>query len=259
MQIDLNQAHTRLYTYIDKYINSERKAALLNMYEDLGDRVYLAPASSYEHFHNAFPGGYIDHILRVTDFALSVYEMYKASGMDVGDFTEENLVFSALHHDLGKLGFPGENQDRYIVNDSEWHRTKLGQVYKPNTEVPFMLVQDQSLFLLQHYGIALDWVEYFSIKVHDGLYDDTNKPYLIAKSADAKVKSNLPYILHTADHMAAKYEYERWAAAKQTNGGTKPVLLRPVLKPIQTKNNASPAETSDLNKAFDALFGGKVS
>jgi hypothetical protein len=211
MEINLESNYNKLHKfYLETYFDKTRRQQIQNMYEDLGEKLYLAPASSVEHHHNAIPGGYLDHILRVTDYALEVYDMYKRLSLNVSDFVEENLVFVALHHDLGKLGFPGPDNEMYIPNPSDWHRKNLGQVYKKNDKIPFMLIQDQSLYLLQHYGINMSWVEYISIKVHDGLYDDTNKPYYITNSPQSKLISNLPFILHAADLMAAKYEYEQW-------------------------------------------------
>jgi hypothetical protein len=66
------------------------------------------------------------------------------------------------------------------------------------------MVPDLSIWLLQEYNVKMSWTEYQSIKIHDGLYDDANKPYFIARSAQARLKTNLPIILHHADHMASK-------------------------------------------------------
>ena len=43
----------------------------------------------------------------------------KSSGTTKVDFTDEELIFCALHHDLGKLGTKGK--PFYIANPSEWH------------------------------------------------------------------------------------------------------------------------------------------
>jgi len=56
----------------------------------------------------------------------------------------------------------------------------------------------------------MSWNEYQAIKIHDGMYDDSNKPYFVARSAQAKLKTNMAIILHHGDHMAAQIEYERW-------------------------------------------------
>jgi hypothetical protein len=79
-----------------------------------------------------------------------------------------------------------------------------------------MLIQDRSLFLLQQYGISMSEKEYLAIKLHDGLYDDVNKPYYISFNPDSKFRTNIVYILHEADFLASKIEYDRW----KNEGGT---------------------------------------
>jgi hypothetical protein len=56
-----------------------RKDALNKMYDDLEERMVFMPASSMEHFHNAFAGGYVDHILRVMDCALTLHNTWTVS------------------------------------------------------------------------------------------------------------------------------------------------------------------------------------
>ncbi len=70
-------------------------------------------------------------------------------GADVSTYTKEELVFSALNHDLGKMG--DEHNDAYIPQDDQWRRDKLGEDYKFNDRLEFMSVPDRSLHLLiQH-------------------------------------------------------------------------------------------------------------
>jgi hypothetical protein len=83
-------------------------------------------------------------------------------------------------------------------------------MYKHNENIPFTMVPDLSIWLLQKYDVKMSWTEYQAIKIHDGMYDDANKPYFVARSAQAKLKTNLPIILHHGDHMAAQIEFERW-------------------------------------------------
>lgn len=186
---------------------------LMAMYKDLELKVATAPASGNEYYHNSFPGGYLDHILRVLDFSFSIYENWKELGLDVSTFEVSELAFVAIHHDLGKLGFPGDDNDRYIWNESEWHRKNQGKLYDSNPNIPFALVPHLSLYLLQRYGVRLSWNEMLGIMIHDGLYEDENKAYLMSYQHKAKLRSNLPLIVHQADLMASKFEYERWAAA----------------------------------------------
>ena len=47
---------------VDKYIG-DRKNDVNIMLEDLADTYVMAPASGKTWYHNAFPGGYVDHVL----------------------------------------------------------------------------------------------------------------------------------------------------------------------------------------------------
>ena len=228
-----------------------RKDALNRMYDELEDRMVFMPASSMEHFHNAFAGGYVDHVLRVIDCAVTLHDTWTASGADMSGYTREELLFAAMHHDLGKSGFPGDGNEVYQVETSDWHRKNQGKLYKTNANIPFAMVPDLSLWLLQEYGVKVSWNEYQAIKIHDGMYDEANKPYFVARSAQAKLKTNLPVILHHADHMASIIEYERWRNVK---AGT-PVAV--VEKSKATKSNGlkNLAENNpDVATAINDIF-----
>lgn len=187
-----------------------REAELNQMYDALEERMMMMPASGTEYYHNAFAGGYVDHVLRVMDCAETLYEVWKAKGADVSGFTVEELQFAAMHHDLGKAGFPEDGKEVYLPNDSEWHRKNQGKIYKHNPNIPFTLVPDLSIWTLQHFGVTMTWNEFQAIRIHDGMYDEANKAYFVSRSADAKLKTNLPLILHHADHMASVIEYDAW-------------------------------------------------
>ena len=78
-----------------------------------------------------------------------------------------------------------------------------------NKEVPFASVPDRGLFMLQSHGVQYTFNEMLAIQTHDGLYDDANKKYLFAFQPEQKPRTSLPYILHQADLMAARIEFER--------------------------------------------------
>lgn len=184
--------------------DSERTKALLKMYEDYEERVKESPASGKLNFHNAYEGGYLDHVLNVLKCARLMKKLYEHVGGWV-DFTDEELVFVALHHDLGKLGTLDDPY--YVVQDSEWHRKNRLEVFKHNEDAQYMTVSDRSIFILQEYGVTLTQTEYISIKLTDGLFDEANKKYLIQYGAGPHpMRSNLPYIMHWSDHMAARQE-----------------------------------------------------
>jgi len=191
------------YKKLMEYVNADsRSEKLTKMYEDFGNELLVAPASGRTYYHNAFPGGYLDHVLRVTETALHLSSLYKKMGGDV-DFTKEEVVFAALHHDLGKLGNPSEGP-QYVDQDSDWHR-KRGSMYKHNENIQYMKVPDRALYLLQKYGIEITQKEWLGIKLSDGLFDEGTKEYYV-NFVPYGMKTSLPRIIHWADHLSSSVE-----------------------------------------------------
>ena len=192
---------------IEVHITGERKTKLLDFYKEYEERLMMMPAAHKKEYHNAFPGGYVEHVLRVIRCALKQYTLWKEEGADVTTFTIEELVFSAINHDLGKMG--DENEEAYIPQTDKWRRDKLGEDYMFNSKVPFSSVPDRGLYLLQSHGIQYTFNEMLAIQTHDGLYDPANDKYLKGWGVEQKPRTCLPYILHQADLMAARIEFER--------------------------------------------------
>ncbi len=165
-------------------------------------------------------GGYIDHVNRVVRCALKQYELWKEEGADITTFTIEELVFSAINHDLGKMG--SEEQESYIPQTDNWRREKLGEDYMFNNRVPFASVPDRTLFLLQSNNIKYNFNEMVAIQIHDGLYDTANDKYLKGWMPEQKPRTALPFILHQADMVAARIEFEREWLPKFKEGNVKP-------------------------------------
>ena len=190
-----------LMVTIKTYISSPRKEQLLDFYKKYENELVLLPASHKKEYHNAFPGGYIDHVNRVIKIALAVHNQWEEFGADVSTYTLEELVFSAMNHDLGKMG-DGDKEVSYIPQTDNWRKEKLGEDYMFNTKIPFASVPDRGLFLLQSNGIQYTFNEMVAIQTHDGLYDESNKKYLQTYLPEQKPRTCLPYILHQADMMA---------------------------------------------------------
>jgi hypothetical protein len=155
MQLTAEQIHQNwidLEETIKVFIEEPRRSKLLDFYQKYSDRLVLMPASHKKEYHNSFPGGYVDHVLRVIDCALKLNEVWIEMGVDTSTYTKEELVFSALNHDLGKMG--DEENDSYIPQTDQWRKDKLGEDYTFNTKVPFASVPDRGLFMLQSHGIS---------------------------------------------------------------------------------------------------------
>jgi hypothetical protein len=199
----ITQNVNRFYELIDKYIEEPRKDSLKKFYMSIELTLATSPASSKISHHNCFPGGYLDHVIRVTEAALVLNNVWDKFGQKK-DYTVDELVFCAINHDLGKLGT--NDKPFYVPNTEAWQIEKQGVYYKYNTEMPHMRIADRSLFYLQKAGIAVNEKEFLAIKLHDGLYEESNKSYYITYNSDYEIKSNLPYILHQADLMASRVE-----------------------------------------------------
>jgi hypothetical protein len=167
-------------------------------------------------------------------------------GVDTTTYTKEELVFSALNHDLGKMG--DEENESYIPQDDKWRKEKLGEDYKFNDRIPFASVPDRGLFLLQSHGIQYTFNEMLTIQTHDGLYDEANKKYLMTYMPEQKPRTSLPYIVHQADLMAARIEFEReWLPKLNSKSET-------VKSPFKLESNKStPTTQATKNKALGSL------
>lgn len=199
---------------IEKVFTGDRLEKLLIMYSEneLGPHLITAPASGKLHFHSAYIGGYIDHVMNVTKNALKMKKMFQEEGGHV-DFTNEELVFSALHHDLGKLGNSAEPY--YLPQSDKWAQDKKNEYFTHNPKLQYFDVTHRALWLLNQYGITYTEKEMLGIMLADGLYNKANEKYFVSFSEDFQLKTELPYIIHWADHMACRQETSQWKNSKK--------------------------------------------
>ena len=239
-QIELNWK--TLIRLIEDTFDSKRKEKLLEMYNDFQDRMMIAPASGQEHFHNCHPGGYVQHILNIVHYSKEFYKLWKDNGAYVDDYTEEELIFAAIHHDLGKVG--DLEQDHYIPNPSDWHRKNQNKIYINNPDLNFMTAPDRGIWILNQFGITITQNEFIGIKLTDGMYDDGNIQYLKTFANEKKLKSNMAHILHQADMATTRIEYEEWL-----HGNKESITNTKVPK---TKEEQK--QVDNLKNKFDELF-----
>jgi hypothetical protein len=57
---------------IEKYVTGDRKQQFLDFYNSLDERIALLPASHKKAYHNCFPGGYVEHVIRVITAAFKL-------------------------------------------------------------------------------------------------------------------------------------------------------------------------------------------
>ena len=230
----------RYISEIKTCFSKERTDILLPFLDKYKDRLMMMPASVRDWHHSAFAGGYTDHVLRVFDCANQLYKTWEAMGGDISTYTVEEMQFAALFHDLGKMG--QQEGEYYTPNDSQWHIDKLGQVYKFNTDIPAMKIPERTLFLLQEIGVKVTQNEFITIKIHDGLYDESNKFYFMSGQKETRLRTHLPLLMHQADHMAAQIEFELWnnpsnSKPRKPANATKGDKTLRAAKKINTENN----------------------
>ena len=149
--------------------------------EDLGQRLVECPFSTRTEYPGCYTGGLIDMTLRVTS------SMRKINDTLDEKLPTPTLLRVGLLHDLGKVG--DLEQDHFLEQDSDWHREKLGQLYKYNESMPKMGYSHRTLWLLQHYGVALTRDEWEAIYISGGLHLEENRFYAGTKSQLTRILS----------------------------------------------------------------------
>lgn len=156
-------------------------AGLNLLLEELGERLATCPFSVKTDLPGCYPGGLIDMTLKIT-----------ASMRKVNDSLDESVRLSTasilkvgLLHDLGKVG--DNSADHFLDQDSDWHREKLGQLYKYNDDLPKMTYAHRTLYLLQSYGVKLDRDEWEAVSCSGGLHLEENRFYVSSRSALTKI------------------------------------------------------------------------
>jgi hypothetical protein len=201
----LQQNYNRFIDAIKKVFTGDRLDKLLHMYSenDLGVELTMAPASGKLNFHSAYVGGYIDHVINVATNAYRLKKMFETAGGYI-NFTDEELFFAAFHHDLGKLGDGAEPY--YVPQTSEWHQKNKKEYFQINPKLQYFDVTDRAFWLLNQYGIKYTQKEQLGIHMADGLYNDATKKYFISYDENFQLKTELPYLIHWADHMSCRLE-----------------------------------------------------
>ena len=243
----------QLRQLINDTFKGERLDKLNHMYDYFEARMCVAPASGKEHYHNAHVGGYVEHVLHVIDCAVKLKKLWEDSGATI-NFSDEELIFAAMHHDLGKVG--DMENDYYVPQESEWHRKNQGSIFTHNGELQYMTVTDRAIFLLSQFEISMTEWEYVGLRLTDGLYEEANKSYYMTYNPDFSLKSNIAYILHQADSMATHIEHDNWKSVEQQEEIKVQENVENIKKAVNMKETSE--ELSKKSKdLFEELFGDK--
>ena len=249
----IEQNWNKLRNIIKDTFEGERLDNLNKMYDHFEDRMCMAPASGKEHFHYAHVGGYVEHVLHIIDYSKQLKGVWETNGATI-NFTDEELIFAAMHHDLGKVG--DLEHDYYVPNESEWHRKNQGAIYTHNKELQHMTVTDRAIFLLGHFKVPMSEYEYIGLRLTDGMYEEANKAYYISYQPERQLRSNIAYILHQADMMATHIEYDEWKRSQEQEEIRVQSNVENIKKAV-TMEETSEQLTEKSKDLFNELFGDK--
>jgi len=249
----IEQNWNKLRNIIQDTFEGERLDNLNKMYDHFEDRMCMAPASGKEHFHYAHVGGYVEHVLHIIDYSQQLRSVWEKNGATI-NFTDEELIFAAMHHDLGKVG--DLEHDYYVPNESEWHRKNQGAIYTHNKELQHMTVTDRAIFLLGHFKVPMSEYEYIGLRLTDGMYEEANKAYYISYQPERQLRSNIAYILHQADMMATHIEYDEWKRSQEQEEIRVQSNVENIKKAV-TMEETSEQLTEKSKDLFNELFGDK--
>ena len=215
---DILNRWTELMNIINNHFEGQQKENILILFNHFEDRFIDAPASSRPTFHSCFPGGLLDHTVRVIKTALDLKNQFEKMEVNV-TATNEDIVLSAIFHDLGKIG--DLNDPYYIIQTNEWRRDKLNEWYTFNEEVlETMSVTDRSLWLLQYFDIKISPEVWKAIKLSDGMFDDGNVRTFKRPDTNRNI---LHYIIHFADWISTVAEKQHYRQSLNKKNNSRPI------------------------------------
>ncbi len=164
-----------------KYFDTATRLGFMNdeFTAFLGQAFITAPASTNENLHNAFEGGLIDHLLRVTSYAVK----FNNALPEEERVDQDSLIKVSLLHQIGKTNL-------YTPCTSEWHRKNQGKMYEFNEDLVSMRVSDRSAYYALSHGVKLTEEEYQAIIMFDRT-DDKMGEYHNSTLGDLLKMANL--------------------------------------------------------------------
>lgn len=146
----------------DDHINS--------LLEALGDRLITCPESTRLDQYGCYPGGFVEHALQVTANMKMLNESFEF------DVPTASVLKVGLLHNIGKVG--DLDEDHFVEQESDWHKEKLGQMYKYNDNIQKMSISHRTLYLLQCFGVELTRDEWIAIQLAQGSHFEENRFYV---------------------------------------------------------------------------------
>lgn len=141
-----------------KYFDTATKLGFMNdeLMAFLGESFIKAPASHMTSFNNSFEGGLVEHLLKVTSYAVLINK----SLPEDEQVDQNSLIKVCLLHQIGKA-------NQYKPCESEWHRKNQGKMYEFNEDLVSMRVSERSVYYALSHGVSFTEEEFAAIIMFD--------------------------------------------------------------------------------------------
>lgn len=163
---------TRLEKNVKKFeeVNGKYEFFTKDLLDFLGQDYFLAPASPMRDMNNAFPGGLLDHTIKVAKYAVYLNNSLPESMRE----PLESVLKVSFLSEIGKT---------FLFNPctSEWHIKNQGKYFEFNEDLVSMKVGERSAFYALSNGVKLTEQEYQSILNHDKSEEDKQVRWYTSK------------------------------------------------------------------------------
>lgn len=138
-------------------LGEKRKEKAEKFIEHFSERLASCPAATKTAFSGAYHGGLIEQNLSVLKNALLFNKTFEMRAK------KSSILLCCLFRNIGNLGT--RDDQLFEEQESEWHRDKMGQMFKYNQKLSFMLPVDRTTFLMQQFGFDLSEDEYLALRL----------------------------------------------------------------------------------------------
>ena len=168
--LDLDK--TRLEKNVKKFeeVNGKYEFFTKGLLDFLGQDYFLAPASPMRDMNNAFPGGLLDHTIKVAKYAVYLNNSLPESMRE----PLESVLKVSFLSEIGKTFL-------FKPCTSEWHIKNQGKYFEFNEDLVSMKVGERSAFYALSNGVKLTEEEYQSILNHDKSEEDKQVRWYTSK------------------------------------------------------------------------------
>jgi hypothetical protein len=142
-------------------VNGKQQMFTQALVQFLGDAYFTAPASTMLSLHNAFPGGLLDHSIKVCRNMIQMNRMLPTD-MQVAEKSIYKVAFLA---EIGKTFL-------YRPCLSKWHRENQGKMYEFDESLTSMRVGERSIYYALQFGVELTQEEFQAVLNVDKPLDD---------------------------------------------------------------------------------------